>query len=54
MGLTADGTPVMQFLDAKGEPEWTTPSSFSPPDETPADAPKHSGPKSEPEARERG
>jgi hypothetical protein len=50
MGLTADGTPVMQFLDAKGEPEWTAPSSFSPADDDHDDAPKPSGP----EARERG
>jgi hypothetical protein len=50
MGLTADGTPVMQFLDAKGEPEWTAPSSFSPSIDITDEPPKPSGPK----ARERG
>jgi hypothetical protein len=32
MGLTADGTPVLQFLDKDGEATWTAPTSAEPGD----------------------
>jgi hypothetical protein len=28
MGLTAEGTPVLQFLDKNGDPLWTAPGSL--------------------------
>jgi hypothetical protein len=31
MGLTGDGEAVLQFLDDKGEPAWTSPATFAAP-----------------------
>jgi hypothetical protein len=28
MGLTSDGTPVLQFMDAKGDPLWAAPQTL--------------------------
>jgi hypothetical protein len=28
MGLTSEGTPVIQFVDADGEPTWTAPETL--------------------------
>ena len=35
MGLTSEGTPVLQFLDKDGEPLWTAPGTLPTPSKSP-------------------